>query len=112
MTERGMSPPIELRDVANGHRPIEWGRWLLWAFVLIVAANFAWIVARNENFGWPIVAEWFTAASVLKGLSVTLGLTVVAMIIGIAVGLVLAIARMSNDTLFRSLAGLFIWFFR
>jgi len=112
MTERTVTPSIELRDVVNAHRPIEWGRWLLWAFVLIVAANFAWIVARNPNFGWPIVAEWFTADSILKGLSVTLGLTVVAMIIGTAIGLVLAIARMSNDTLFSSLAGLFIWFFR
>nr|WP_246776578.1 amino acid ABC transporter permease [Microvirga sp. VF16] len=106
MTERTINPPIELRDVANAHRPIEWGRWLLWLVVLIVAANFAWIVARNENFGWPIVAEWFTADSILKGLSVTLGLTVVAMIIGTAIGLILAIARMSNDTLFSSLAGL------
>ena len=112
MTERTITPSIELRDVVNAHRPIEWGRWLLWAFVLIVAANFAWIVARNPNFGWPIVAEWFTADSILKGLSVTLGLTVVAMIIGTAIGLVLAIARMSDDTLFSSLAGLFIWFFR
>ena len=42
----------------------------------------------------------------------TLGLTVVAMIIGTAIGLVLAIARMSNDRLASSLAGLFIWFFR
>jgi polar amino acid transport system permease protein len=112
MTERTISSLVELRDVANAHRPIEWGRWLLWAFVLIVAANFAWIVAHNENFGWPIVAQWFTADSVLKGLSVTLGLTVVAMLIGIVIGLLLAIARMSQDTLFRSLAGLFIWFFR
>ncbi|HZH51469.1 MAG TPA: amino acid ABC transporter permease [Microvirga sp.] len=112
MTERTISPPIELRDVVNAHRPIDWGRWLLWTFVLVVAANFAWIVARNPNFGWPIVLEWFTADSILRGLSVTLGLTVVAMVIGTAIGLVLAIARMSNDTLFSSLAGLFIWFFR
>lgn len=112
MTERTISPSMDLRDVANAHQPIAWGRWLLWAFVLVVAANFAWIVAWNPNFGWPIVAEWFTAESILKGLSVTLGLTVVAMIIGTAIGLVLAIARMSNDTLFSSLAGLFIWFFR
>ena len=112
MTERTISPSIELRDVARAHRPIEWGRWLLWIVVVAVAANFAWIVAHNENFGWPIVAEWFTAASIMKGLSVTLGLTVVAMLIGTAIGLVLAIARMSDDTLFSSLAGLFIWFFR
>ncbi|MBZ6075901.1 amino acid ABC transporter permease [Microvirga puerhi] len=112
MTERTISPSLDMRDVATAHTPIAWERWLLWAFVLFVAADFAWLVAWNKNFGWPIVAQWFTADSILKGLSVTLGLTVVAMIIGIAVGLVLAIARMSDDRLFSSLASLFIWFFR
>lgn len=101
-----------LRDVANAHQPPEWGRWLLWAFVLFVAAEFAWIVARNPNFGWPIVGQWFTEASVLRGLGVTLGLTVVAMTLGTALGLILAIARMSQDRMFSSFAGLFIWFFR
>lgn len=101
-----------LRDVANAHQPPAWGRWLLWAFVLAVAANFAWIVAHNPHFGWPIVGQWFTEASILRGLGVTLGLTVVAMTLGTALGLVLAIARMSKDRLFGSLSGLFIWFFR
>ncbi len=101
-----------LRDVANAHRPIAWRRWLLWALVLIVATDFGWIVANNENFGWPVVAEWFTAPSILRGLSVTLGLTVVAMVIGVIIGLLLAIARMSDDRLLSSLAGLYIWFFR
>ncbi|MBB4018589.1 polar amino acid transport system permease protein [Chelatococcus caeni] len=101
-----------LRDVANAHRPIAWGRWLLWALVLIIATDFGWIVANNENFGWPVVAEWFTAPSILRGLSVTLGLTVVAMVIGVIIGLLLAIARMSDDRLLSSLAGLYIWFFR
>lgn len=103
---------LALRNVATAHRPVEWGRWLLWAFVLAVAAKFAWIVAWNPNFGWPVVAQWFTAASIMRGLSVTLGLTVVAMVIGVAIGLVLAIARLSDDRLFSGLAGLFIWFFR
>jgi polar amino acid transport system permease protein len=101
-----------LRDVANAHRPVEWGRWLLWAFVLAVSANFAWIVAWNPNFGWSVVAQWFTAESILRGLYVTLGLTVVAMVIGVIIGLLLAVARLSDDRLFSGLAGLFIWFFR
>ena len=101
-----------LRDVATAHRPVEWGRWLIWAFVLVVAANFAWIVAWNPNFGWPVVAQWFTAESILRGLYVTLGLTVVAMVIGVAIGLLLAVARLSDDRLLSGLAGLYIWFFR
>jgi polar amino acid transport system permease protein len=101
-----------LRDVANAHKPFRTDRWLLWGITLLIAANFLWIVAHNENFGWPTVAQWFTEATILRGLYVTLGLTVVAMAIGVVIGLLLGIARMSNDRLASSLAGLYIWFFR
>ncbi len=78
----------------------------------MIVVDFAWIVASNENFGWPVVAQYFFDPTVIKGLYVSLGLTVVAMILGVALGLVLAIARMSNDRLASSFASLFIWFFR
>lgn len=101
-----------LRDVARAHQPFRIGRLALWTVTLAVAADFAWAVANNGNFGWPIIAAYFFDPTVLRGLSVTLGLTLVAMVLGIALGLVLAIARMSGDRLARSLSGLFIWFFR
>ncbi|MBP2448644.1 polar amino acid transport system permease protein [Rhizobium leguminosarum] len=109
------TPPsggVDFRDVANAHKPFRTGRLVLWAVVLLVAANFLWIVAHNDNFGWPVVAAYFFDPTVIKGLYVSLGLTVVAMAIGIVLGLGLAIARLSNDRLARSLASLFIWFFR
>jgi polar amino acid transport system permease protein len=112
MSATASGDEVALRDVARAHKPFPLGSWLLWAVTLIVAANFAWAVAWNKNFGWPIVAEYFTAASILRGLYVTLGLTVVAMILGTAIGLVVAIARMSQSVLFSSLASLYIWFFR
>jgi polar amino acid transport system permease protein len=49
---------------------------------------------------------------VISGLYVSLGLTVVAMILGVALGLIIAIMRMSNDRLASGFASLFIWFFR
>jgi polar amino acid transport system permease protein len=85
---------------------------MLWVVVLLIAANFLWIVAHNENFGWPVVAAYFFDPTVISGLYVSLGLTVIAMAIGIVLGLGLAIARLSNDRLASSLASLFIWFFR
>ncbi|WP_274631288.1 amino acid ABC transporter permease [Arvimicrobium flavum] len=110
------SAPIQsddtLRDVKRAHVPFPIARLALWAFTLAVALGFAYIVAVNPNFGWPVVAEYLFDPTVIQGLSVTLGLTVVAMIIGVALGLVLAIARMSKDRLASSLASLFIWFFR
>ena len=101
-----------LRDVTKAHKPFRTDRWLLWGVTLLIAANFLWIVANNQNFGWPTVAKWFTEKTVLQGLYTTLGLTVVAMAIGVVIGLVLAIARLSDDGLARTLAGLYIWFFR
>ncbi|MET0173815.1 MAG: amino acid ABC transporter permease [Agrobacterium vaccinii] len=100
------------RDVANAHRPFQTGRVTLWLVTLLIAANFAWIVANNENFGWPVVAQYFFDPTVMQGLSVSLGLTVVAMLIGVVLGLLLAVARMSQDVLASSLSGLFVWFFR
>jgi polar amino acid transport system permease protein len=108
----GGGDDLARRDVANAHKPLHLGRWALWLIVLVIAADLAWIIGNNENFGWPIVAQWFTAGSVLQGLEVTLGLSIVSMIIGVLLGLALAVARMSKDRLLSSLAGLYIWFFR
>jgi len=105
-------PDDALRDVSRAHRPFPLLRAALWAVTVAVAAGFAWIVAINPNFGWPVVAQYFFDPTVMQGLSVTLGLTVVAMILGIVFGLLLAIARMSKDRLASYLSGLFIWFFR
>lgn len=101
-----------LRDVANAHNPLRYDRFALWLVVGLVAIDFALIVAKNENFGWPVVAAHLFDPVVLQGLYVSLGLTVIAMIIGVMLGLLLAVARMSSDGLASGFASLFIWFFR
>ena len=112
VTAASPSGGADFRDVAYAHKPFRTGRLVLWMAVLLIAANFLWIVAHNENFGWPVVAAYFFDPTVISGLYVSLGLTVIAMAIGIVLGLGLAIARLSNDRLAKSLASLFIWFFR
>jgi polar amino acid transport system permease protein len=85
---------------------------MAWGVALLLAADVAWIFASNKGFEWPVVAQWFTGAAILRGLGVTLGLTVVAMVLGVALGLVLAIGRLSENRLPHHLAGLYIWVFR
>ncbi len=109
------APPsggADFRDVATAHTPFRPGRLVLWIIIVLFATNFAWIVAHNENFGWPVVAQYFFDPTVISGLYISLGLTVVAMAIGTVLGLIIAIARLSNDRLASSFASLFIWFFR
>ena len=100
------------RDVANAVAPPAYGRWLATAAMLLAAAWFAWVVAINPNFEWPVVAQYFTASAILRGLGVSLGLTVIAMAIGAALGLLLAVARLSPSRPLHAGAALYIWFFR
>lgn len=103
---------VQQRDVAFARNAPRYGRLVSWIVVLVIAANFLWLVATNPNFEWHVVLTWFTEASVLKGLQVTLGLTVVSMILGTFLGLLLAVARLSSNRLLSGLSGLYIWFFR
>ena len=88
---------VQQRDVAFARSAPTYGRWISWIVVLVVAANFLWLVATNPNFEWKVVLQWFTEGSVMKGLQVTLGLTVVSMILGTLLGLLLAVWRLSEN---------------
>jgi len=103
---------VQQRDVAYARSAPAWGRWVSWVVVLIVASNFLWLVATNPNFEWKVVLQWFTEASVLKGLEITLGLTLVSMILGTLLGLLMAVWRLSENRLLSGIASLYIWFFR
>lgn len=100
------------RDVSTAHRPFGWGKATLWLFVLLLSANFLWVIANNENFGWATIREYFFHPEVISGLWVSLGLTVIAMVLGTIIGLILAVMRLSDDRLANGLAGIYIWFFR
>ncbi|MDO6408118.1 MULTISPECIES: amino acid ABC transporter permease [Pantoea] len=103
---------VQQRDVAFARSAPTYGRWVSWIVVLVIASNFLWLVATNPNFEWSVVLKWFTEASVLKGLQVTLGLTVVSMILGTLLGLLLAVWRLSENKLLSGISSLYIWFFR
>lgn len=64
------------------------------------------------RFGWNVIFHYFTDAQILKGLLVTLELTALAMFIGIVLGIVVAIMRLSHNRLLSGAAWSYTWFFR
>jgi len=81
------------------------------AMVLALAGAIS-ILVTNENFEWATVFQYLFSEQVLAGVVVTLWLTAVSMTLGIALGTVLAVMRLSTYAVFRYSAGVYIWFFR
>lgn len=87
-------------------------RLLSVAIIVAVALSVAHSVATNPRFQWPVVGEYLFSPVVLRGLLTTLWLTAVTMLIGVTLGILLALMQTQGGTALRSLSTTYIWFFR
>jgi polar amino acid transport system permease protein len=88
------------------------GRWVAASLVGVTGAALAWSAASNPRFEWDVVGDYLFSARVLRGLVATLELTAIAMVIGVALGIVLAVMRLSPNRLLAGASWLYIWVFR
>jgi polar amino acid transport system permease protein len=88
------------------------GRWVAAAVVAFLAVGLVNSMASNPRFEWGIVGHYFTSARILRGLVVTIELTAASMAIGIALGVLLAVMRLSPDPLVSGASWTYIWIFR
>lgn len=88
------------------------GRWIAAAIVLVIAAALIRSVVTTSGFGWDVVGEYLFDSRILDGLVVTIELTVIAMAIGIVLGVLLAVMRLSPNPLISRASWSYIFFFR
>ncbi|EMY33187.1 amino acid ABC transporter membrane protein, partial [Arthrobacter crystallopoietes BAB-32] len=88
------------------------GRWIAAVVVVATAALIVYSMFTNERFQWNVVGQYLFAPPVLSGLGKTLMLTVVSMAIGIVLGIVVAVCRLSTNPILSSAAWAYSWFFR
>lgn len=88
------------------------GQWAAALVVLLLLAMAANSVARNDAFQWDVVADYFTTSAVLRGLALTLWLTALVMVLGFALGTLLALGRLSVNPVLSWVSWAYIWFFR
>ncbi len=104
--------PVEraetIRAVPQKH---PWRMTIAVVLVLIVLL-FILDAAQRETFQWGIVGKYLFDARVTQGAMVTLALTVTAMIIGILLGLLLAVMRLSPNPVVKWIAWAYLWVFR
>ena len=112
LTNKPPGRPEEIRAVPVRHP----GRWLAGLIVLVVAASLvrSAIVdtGPNKGFQWVWVGHYLFDSRVLHGAVVTIRLTALAMAIGIVLGTVLAVMRLSPNRLVSGASWVYIWFFR
>ena len=89
------------------------GRWVAIAIILVLAAMFVSMMLTNPAFDWSFIFQAMQQRPVLRGFYIgTLLVTVLAMIVGIVGGVILAVMRLSPNPVLSGVAWLFTWFFR
>src|SRR5919201_661609 len=100
--------PDEIKAIPVRHP----GRWVAAAIVLYLAIAIANSMAANSRFEWGIIGHYFRSSRVLHGMLVSLELTAASMAIGIVLGVVLAVMRLSPNPLVSGASWVYIWLFR
>jgi polar amino acid transport system permease protein len=88
------------------------GRWVAAAAIALLAAVLVHSIVTNPRFQWDVVGDYFFSTRVLKGLLATLVLTLLAMVIGVGLGTVLAVMRQSPNGLVAGASWFYVWIFR
>ncbi len=87
-------------------------RWAASVVVLVGIILFVRSAVTNEELQWDVVGEYLFNPAIMRGLRVTLALTVVCMVVAIVLGTVVAVMRLSPSPLLSRPAAIYVWFFR
>jgi polar amino acid transport system permease protein len=96
-------------DAVPVRRP---GRWIAAIAVALLGAAVVRSVATNPRFQWDVVGQMLFSERILRGLLLTVELTVIAMVAGVALGIVVAVARRSANKLLAGAGAFYVWLFR
>ncbi|WP_372440835.1 amino acid ABC transporter permease [Actinacidiphila acididurans] len=88
-----------------------YGRWISAVIVVALLAALAYGFSQGDII-WGTVGDKLFDKTIVQGAWHTILISVCAMLMGVVLGLVLAVMRLSNNPVTSSVAWLYIWFFR
>jgi polar amino acid transport system permease protein len=89
-----------------------WGQWVSAVVVVGIVAALVFSIAGNDNIQWPVIRQYLFDSTVLQGLFVTVWLTIASMVLGIILGIVVAVMRLSHNRVLSTVSWFYIWLFR
>jgi polar amino acid transport system permease protein len=100
--------PENIRAVPVRHP----GRWVAVAVIAVLVAMLVHMLLTNPKLEWHSVRKYLFSHIILRGVWMTIKLTILSMAIGIVLGIVAAVMRLSANPIVRGVAWLYVWFFR
>jgi polar amino acid transport system permease protein len=81
--------------------------------IAVLALMLGNLLVNNPAFNWPFVLQAMNQTPVLEGFwKGTILVTIASMIFGVALGVLLAVMRLSDNPVLRGVSWLYTWFFR
>ena len=93
------------------HRP-HYGRWSVDAILVLFVVGLAWVSITNPNFQWDVVLKYLFHPAIMSGLTVTVRLTLITMVLGVLLGILFAMLMLARDRFLSGFAAAYIWLFR
>ena len=87
-------------------------RWVGAIAIAVLVGLFLYGAATNRAYGWSTYRQYLFNERILFGVWNTLQLTVYSMLLGVALGIVLSVMRLSPNPVFGSVAWAYLWIFR
>ncbi|WP_093799100.1 amino acid ABC transporter permease [Streptomyces sp. Wb2n-11] len=106
-TTAATAPPEQIKAIPVRH----WGRWVSGVIVVALLGALAYAFAQG-NVRWDTVGDFIFDDRILGGMGRTLLISVLSMAIGLVLGVVFAVMRLSKNPVTGAVAWLYIWFFR
>ena len=101
-------PPETVKAIPVRHP----GRWVAIVVIAILVAMFVHMLVTNPAFQWGFMFDNMFRPPVIEGVRTALVVTILAMILGVALGTVIAVMRLSPNPILSSAAWVYTWFFR
>ncbi|MCQ9366658.1 amino acid ABC transporter permease [Brevibacterium sp. 91QC2O2] len=93
-------------------RRIPWARVVVAVIVVYIVAWMLKTLLFNENIQWATVGEYLFNERIVSGIGVTIWISIAATVVGLVLGVLLAVMKLSVNPVLRWIAEAYIWFFR
>jgi polar amino acid transport system permease protein len=108
LTTTASERPEEIKAVPV-RRP---GRWIAAFIVLVFSASFVRFVIADSAMKWNVIGQYLFDPRVLDAVVRVIYLTALSMLIGVILGVIVAIMRLSPNPVLKSASWLYIYVFR